>query len=54
MQERAEILRCRVALDRRDLAEGVGVDLARLYLEEIMAAETELAQFEGQDYNKRC
>jgi hypothetical protein len=46
MTTRTEALRRKLALYRRYLAEGVDSDLARRYLEEIMAAEAELAQLE--------
>lgn len=42
MKERAEFLGRRIALYRRYLAEGVGIDLARHYLEEIVKSELEL------------
>jgi hypothetical protein len=46
MNERAEILRRRIALYRRHLAEGVEAELAHHYLREIVSAESELAAIE--------
>ena len=46
MQDRAELLRRRVAMYRRYLADGVDALLARHYLREIVAAEAELAKTE--------
>ena len=49
MNERAELLRRRIALYRRYLAEGVEAELAGHYLREIMDAEVELAGLETRD-----
>lgn len=46
MNERAEILRRRIALYRRYLAEGVEAELAQHYLREIVSTEAELAAIE--------
>ena len=46
MEERAEILRRRIALYRRYLAEGVDAGLARQYLSDIADAEAELVDIE--------
>ena len=46
MQERADLLRRRIALCRRYLAEGVDAGLARQYLSDILAIEAELADIE--------
>lgn len=46
MNERAEILRHRIALYRQYLAEGVEAELAQHYLREIAGAEAELAAIE--------
>ncbi len=46
MTERAELLRRRIALYRRYLTEGVDVDLARQYLNDITEAEAELEAIE--------
>jgi hypothetical protein len=48
MDDRADMLRHRVALYRRYLAEGVSAELAIVYLREIAAAEAELAGIAGQ------
>lgn len=47
MKERAELLRRRITLFRRYLAEGVPAELARHYVEQIVADETELGKIEG-------
>jgi hypothetical protein len=52
MKERAEILRDRIALYRRHLAEGVDADAARQLLEKIMGAQAELTKIE-KDTDKR-
>ncbi len=49
MSERAEILRRRIALYRRYLAEGVDAELARQYLRDIAHMEAELAEIEKND-----
>jgi hypothetical protein len=46
VDERADLLRQRIALYRRYLAEGVDGELARRYLREIVEAEAELADIE--------
>jgi hypothetical protein len=48
MDDRADMLRHRVALYRRYLAEGVSAELAIVYLREIAEAEAELAGIVGQ------
>jgi hypothetical protein len=48
MDGRADMLRHRVALYRRYLAEGVCAELAIVYLREIAEAEAELAGIAGQ------
>ena len=48
MDARADMLRHRVALYRRYLAEGVSAELAIVYLREIAEAEAELAGMGGQ------
>lgn len=53
MNDRAEMIRRRIAHYRRLLAEGVDVDLARQYLADIVAAEAQLAEIESQDHDKR-
>ena len=50
--QRSEILRRRIALYRRYLAEGVDAELARHYLHEIRDATAELAEIE-RDSGKR-
>ncbi len=52
MKEQVEILRRRIALYRRYLAEGVDADLAKEYLAAILAAEAELARIDNQDNDK--
>ncbi len=47
MNERAEILRRKIALYRRSLSEGIDGELARRYLREIVEAESELARIEN-------
>lgn len=47
MSTRAEMLHRRITLYRRYLAEGVDADLARQYLDDIRAAEAELAEIEN-------
>jgi hypothetical protein len=52
MDERAEMLRRRIALYRRHLAEGVDAELAWHYLSEIANAESQLAEM-GEQNEKR-
>jgi len=47
--ETPNMLRQRIAIYRRYLSEGVDGDLARSYLNEIMKAEAELRDREGQE-----
>ena len=49
---RRETLRRRIALYRRYLSEGIDVDLACQYLDEIKAAEAELAEIEKDDQKR--
>lgn len=49
MDERAEMLRRRIALYRRYLAEGVDAELAWHYLNEIASAESQLAELREQN-----
>jgi hypothetical protein len=44
---RVELLRHKIALYRRYMAEGVDGDLAQVYLGEILNAEAELAEIEN-------
>ena len=53
MEDRAEVLRRKLAAYRRRLAEGVDADLALHYLLEIIAAEAELAEL-GRDADRRA
>jgi hypothetical protein len=48
MEDRAEQLRRKIATYRRRLAEGVDSELARRFLEEILDAEAELTQLDGE------
>ncbi len=48
MKDRAETLRRRIALYRRYLSEGVDAELAQWYLRQIVEAEAELANLEGE------
>jgi hypothetical protein len=52
MNDRAELLRRRIAAYRRHLAEGVDDELAQLYLCEITVAAAELAEIEQGDKNR--
>jgi hypothetical protein len=52
MSERTEILRRRIALYRRYLAEGVEVELARQYLRDIAQMEAELSQIGKSEGNR--
>jgi hypothetical protein len=48
-EDRAAVLRRRIATYRRWLSEGVPTDVARAYLAEIAKAEAELAQIEDSE-----
>lgn len=49
MDDRADMLRRRIALYRRYLREGVDAAIARDYLEQILKDEAELAEIEPSD-----
>lgn len=53
-RETSDMLRQRIAIYRRYLSEGVDGDLARSYLNEIMKAEAELRDLEGQERKARA
>ena len=52
-EDRAEVLRRRIAFYRRRLQEGVAGDVARIYLLELGAAELELAEIEASERKAR-